>query len=271
MRYPVNYIGIAQSYHQGKCLDFGWSPLHGGKNQPIYAVANSVVYSIEKQTKGGNVIYIKHDDGKCSCYSHVSNILVKKGDRVVLGQQIASMDKTGVSTGNHLHFGLFSSVNNRYKNSTLDPFKYLEIYDNQIVGSTTAKKYPIKYHKETKEYYVNAKSLNVRSKASLLSKTINTLPKGTKVNCIEKVGSFVKIGENQYVWGSYITDKYSGIVYDTKSTATELNVRKTPRTYGILCKNNCPLPKGTIVANMDSKNGWTKIDEDRWVSSNYLK
>lgn len=269
MRYPVNYIAIAQGYHQGKCLDFGWSSLHGGKNQPIYAVADGVVYSIEKQEKGGNVIYIKHNDGKCSCYAHLNKVLVKKGDKVSLGQQIATMGKTGISTGNHLHFGLFTNVNVRYNNSTLDPFKYLEAYDNQIVGSTTAKKYPIKYHKEAKEYYVNAKSLNVRSKASLLSKTINTLPKGTKVNYIEKVGSFVKIGENQYVWGSYITDKYSGIVYDTKKITTELNVRKTPN--GILCKTNCPLKKGTIVANMESKNGWTKIDEDRWVSSNYLR
>ena len=269
MRYPVNYIGISKGYHQGKCLDFGWSALHGGKNQPIFAVADGTVYSVEKQAKGGNVIYIVHKDNKCSCYAHVGKVLVKKGDKVFLGQQIATMDKTGETTGEHLHFGLFASINTRYNNSTLNPFDYLEVYPDQIVGSTTSKKYPIKYHKETKEYFVSAQSLNVRSKASLLSKTVNTLPKGTKVNYIEKVGSFIKIGDNQYVWGSYITDKYSGLVRKTKQTTAELNVRKTPN--GSLCKSNCPLPKGTIVAIMESKNGWTKIDENRWVSSNYLK
>lgn len=272
MRYPVNYIAIAQGYHQGKCLDFGWSILHGGKNQPVYAVTDAVVYSIENQPNGGNVIYLKHSDNKCSCYAHLDKILVKKGDKVNLGQQIGTVGATGNVAGNNLHFGLFTNVNVRYKNSTLDPFEYLEVYEGQIVGATTSKNYPIKYYVENniKEYYVTAKSLNVRSNTNLLGKAINTLPQGTKINYVEKVGSFVKIGENQYVWESYLTQKRPQKIYKTKVVTEEqgLNVRNTNSTAGKIVNT---LEKGTIVAVMEEKNGWTKIDENKWVSSNYLK
>ena len=37
MRYPLQYIGITQGYHFGKCLDFGWNANYGGQNAPIYA------------------------------------------------------------------------------------------------------------------------------------------------------------------------------------------------------------------------------------------
>lgn len=142
MRYPVNYINITQGYHQGKCFDFGWGFVPGGgATQPVYAVENAVVYSVEHQPNGGLVIYLKHDDNKCSCYAHLSKALVRKGQRVSLGQQIGNMGKSGRVTGPHLHFGLFSSVNVRYKNSTLDPFKYLEVYKGQNVKKATSDKY----------------------------------------------------------------------------------------------------------------------------------
>lgn len=150
MRFPTNFIAISQGFHVGLCLDFGWSALHGGSRVPIYACDEGKVYSVEWQPKGGNVIYIQHDDGKCSCYAHLSKVLVKKGQRVSLGEQIGNMGATGVVSGPHLHFGLFTSVNVRYKDSTLNPFDYLEVYKDQTVGDGTNKIYGnvIKKHGE---------------------------------------------------------------------------------------------------------------------------
>ena len=120
MRYPTNWISITQGFHVGKCLDFGWCSHH---NQDIYACDDGVVMPLEKQEKGGNVIYIQHDNGMVSFYAHLKAFAVKKGQRVSLGQKIGIMGKTGKgATGEHLHFGLFKNYNSRYKNSTINPF-----------------------------------------------------------------------------------------------------------------------------------------------------
>jgi len=52
----------------------------------------------------GNVIKIKHFDGKETLYAHNNLNIVNKGDVVKSGQVIAKVGTTGNSTGNHLHF-----------------------------------------------------------------------------------------------------------------------------------------------------------------------
>ena len=52
----------------------------------------------------GNVIKIKHFDGKETLYAHNNSNIVEKGDVVKTGQVIAKVGTTGNSTGNHLHF-----------------------------------------------------------------------------------------------------------------------------------------------------------------------
>ena len=88
MRYPVNYISITQGYHQGKSLDFGWC---SHKYQNIMSVADGVVLKTEKQKTGGNCIFVKHDDGIVSLYGHLDTMVVKKGQKVSLGQKIGTM------------------------------------------------------------------------------------------------------------------------------------------------------------------------------------
>ena len=52
-RYPVNYIAITTYFKKGvhNGLDLGWNSKHGGKNQPIYAVADGKVYSTKDKDK----------------------------------------------------------------------------------------------------------------------------------------------------------------------------------------------------------------------------
>ncbi|MBC6423944.1 MAG: M23 family metallopeptidase [Hormoscilla sp. SP12CHS1] len=52
----------------------------------------------------GYLVEIRHDDGNLTRYAHNSHILVRKGQQVNQGQQIAEMGSTGYSTGPHLHF-----------------------------------------------------------------------------------------------------------------------------------------------------------------------
>jgi murein DD-endopeptidase MepM/ murein hydrolase activator NlpD len=54
----------------------------------------------------GNCIIIKHDNGMETLYSHNSKNLVKEGDCVKCGQQIALTGRTGRATTEHLHFEL---------------------------------------------------------------------------------------------------------------------------------------------------------------------
>ncbi len=51
----------------------------------------------------GNYIVIKDDKVK-TLYGHCSKLLVKEGDRIKQGDEIAEVGATGKATGPHLHF-----------------------------------------------------------------------------------------------------------------------------------------------------------------------
>ncbi len=278
MRYPVNYIGITNNFHQGLCIDFGWNNNYGGKNQPIFACADGTVKKVEFQNKGGNVIYIEHYNKVVSCYAHLDNrdILVKKGDYVKLGQQIGLMGTTGTSsTGNHLHFGLFDSINVIYKDSTINPFDYLRVYEDQVVSENTKNNYPIKYYDkaEIKEYKyvynVDYEGLNVRNNHSLKSPVIDILPVSTKVEVTEEKENFSKIGENKWVYSKYLSDEIPNYKEVKELKDPPLNIRSGPGTnYEIIATINSK----DKVQVYETKDNWSKISnqEEAWVSSNYL-
>lgn len=62
-----------------------------------------VIFSGE-QNGYGNVVKIKHFDGKITVYAHNTSNIVVEGDVVRRGQAIAQVGSTGNSTGNHVHF-----------------------------------------------------------------------------------------------------------------------------------------------------------------------
>lgn len=85
----------------------------------VLATADGKVITSRLSTTAGNMIIIDHGGGVYSVYMHNSARLVSVGDRVTAGQTIAQVGSTGLSTGNHLHFGV--SVNGVYVN----PWNYL--------------------------------------------------------------------------------------------------------------------------------------------------
>jgi len=57
-------------------------------------------------TLEGNLLMIDHGMGLNSAFLHLSRIDVKLGDRVVRGQRIGAIGRTGRATGPHLHWGM---------------------------------------------------------------------------------------------------------------------------------------------------------------------
>jgi murein DD-endopeptidase MepM/ murein hydrolase activator NlpD len=71
---------------------------------PIYAASDGVVNWAAEKAGYGLVVEVTHESGLVTRYAHTSAILVKEGDRVTKGQEIANVGTTGRSTGPHLHF-----------------------------------------------------------------------------------------------------------------------------------------------------------------------
>ena len=61
-----------------------------------------------------------HGGGLYTVYMHCSSLAVSEGTAVSAGQTIAYVGSTGISTGNHLHFGV--SLNGSY----VSPWSYLK-------------------------------------------------------------------------------------------------------------------------------------------------
>jgi murein DD-endopeptidase MepM/ murein hydrolase activator NlpD len=88
-----------------------WGRMHQGIDiagpvgTPIMAAAPGVVVRSGWNSGGyGNLVDIRHSDGSLTRYAHNSRLLVREGQQVRQGEQIAEMGSTGYSTGPHLHF-----------------------------------------------------------------------------------------------------------------------------------------------------------------------
>ena len=71
---------------------------------PIRSVGDGVVEFAGVQRGYGNVVEIKHRDGKSTLYAHMHTIAVRKGQSIAQGHNIGTVGSTGWSTGPHLHF-----------------------------------------------------------------------------------------------------------------------------------------------------------------------
>lgn len=80
---------------------------------PVKSAGNGRVVSAGKKGGYGNAIEIAHEGGLKTLYAHLSVIdkKVRVGKYVKQGQIIAKSGNTGISSGPHLHFGLYK--NNR--------------------------------------------------------------------------------------------------------------------------------------------------------------
>jgi murein DD-endopeptidase MepM/ murein hydrolase activator NlpD len=114
--------------------NFGWridpftgkNAMHEGvdymisEGTPIHASAGGVVVYADMHPQYGNMVEIDHGNQVITRYAHASKLMVKVGQMVRRGQQIALSGSTGRSTGPHLHFEV------RYKGLAQNPVRFLE-------------------------------------------------------------------------------------------------------------------------------------------------
>jgi murein DD-endopeptidase MepM/ murein hydrolase activator NlpD len=126
LRYPLRFSRISSTFSHAR-----FHPVTG-KSRPHYgvdfaapvgtsvrSVADGVVVASGYNHSAGNFIKIAHGARYVTEYFHLSKIgsNAKFGKRVARGDVIGAVGSTGLSTGPHLHFGMFDR--GRY----IDPFK----------------------------------------------------------------------------------------------------------------------------------------------------
>ncbi len=93
--HPVHKV---KKFHKG--IDFTCP-----KGTAIQATGDGVVKRVEKRKRGyGKNVVIDHGFGYETLYAHMSEIDVKKGEKIKKGQKIGSVGSTGTSTAPHLHY-----------------------------------------------------------------------------------------------------------------------------------------------------------------------
>lgn len=94
---------------------YGRRQFHSGidltaeRGTPVHATADGIV-SFSGWSKGsGNIVVIEHGQGFSTVYAHNTKNLIKVGQTVKRGQEIATTGSTGVSTGPHVHYEIWKN------------------------------------------------------------------------------------------------------------------------------------------------------------------
>lgn len=95
--YRIHPITQVKSFHKG--IDIP-APM----NTDVLASDDGIVIFSGYQNGYGNVVKLKHFDGKITIYAHNNSNVVSLGEIVKKGQVISKVGSTGNSTGNHVHF-----------------------------------------------------------------------------------------------------------------------------------------------------------------------
>jgi murein DD-endopeptidase MepM/ murein hydrolase activator NlpD len=105
---------------------YRWGVLHAGIDlansigTPIHAVSDGVVIAAGPTAGYGMWVKLRHADGTVTLYGHVNTTMVNVGQRVMAGDQIATVGNRGNSTGPHLHFEVLLGGSQR-----VDPVPWL--------------------------------------------------------------------------------------------------------------------------------------------------
>jgi len=93
--------------------------LRGDIGEPVRATASGHVSIAGREGGYGNMVEINHGNGLATRYGHLSQIDVKVGQFVRIGEVVGRIGSTGRSTGPHLHY------ETRVNGEAIDPQKFL--------------------------------------------------------------------------------------------------------------------------------------------------
>jgi murein DD-endopeptidase MepM/ murein hydrolase activator NlpD len=107
---PMARYGDKRTYiYEGKTIDH---QVHLGEDlaslerSPVPATNTGVVMWAEPLGIYGQTVILDHGLGVFSMYGHLSQIEVKKGDRVEKGKSVGRTGATGLAGGDHLHYSV---------------------------------------------------------------------------------------------------------------------------------------------------------------------
>ncbi len=90
------------------------------RGTPIVAAENGVVSYAGNEVRGyGNLVLIRHDEEWVTAYGHADRVLVRRGERVDVGQTIATVGSSGTVATPQLHFEI------RRGSKAVDPLDHL--------------------------------------------------------------------------------------------------------------------------------------------------
>lgn len=156
----VRRVYPSKSYfHDG--WDFGWSEV--GKKAPVLAVHSGTVKKIAYCSGLEYFVWIVSDDGYVEIYQegflNPDDIVVKKGQKVKVGQKIGNM------TGSHLHLGVTKTDKDYITKKEKLPFKnYWKDNDTWLNPMELITK-SLKLQEETKQYNEEVKQYNQSASA----------------------------------------------------------------------------------------------------------
>jgi murein DD-endopeptidase MepM/ murein hydrolase activator NlpD len=112
--YRIHPLRMSHEFHSG--LDIA-----NDSGTPIRATADGVVRHAGWAQGYGMCVVVDHGFGYTTLYGHMSELLVKEGDPVRRGKLVGRMGSTGTSTGNHLHYEVWTG------GLPVNPMKFLQV------------------------------------------------------------------------------------------------------------------------------------------------
>ncbi|MBR4882920.1 MAG: M23 family metallopeptidase [Bacteroidales bacterium] len=111
--------------------------LLGAVGTDVLSAADGVVEVAKRSKRGeGNSVVINHRNGYVTTYSHLGDVLVRKGQKVKQGDVIARVGLSGMSFAPHLHYEI------SFNGKIMDPVNYFfaelspEQYKDMVAASS---------------------------------------------------------------------------------------------------------------------------------------
>ena len=122
------------TYYLSSPFGYRSDPLEGGSRMhtgmdfccppgnPVYATGDGTVVRVESDFYGyGNHIEVDHGFGYVSRYSHLSDMYVYVGQKVLRGDCLALTGRSGRVTGPHLHYEVM------YRDKFVNPAAFMDL------------------------------------------------------------------------------------------------------------------------------------------------
>jgi murein DD-endopeptidase MepM/ murein hydrolase activator NlpD len=119
------YHPILKKYRAHSGVDYA-----ARRGTPIHAAGNGRIVFAGMTRGYGKLIKIQHSDGYLTLYAHQKSFRkgIRKGKYVKKGETIGYVGSTGLSTGPHLHFGLY-----KYGRA-INPLRVVQVTTKKLKG-----------------------------------------------------------------------------------------------------------------------------------------